>query len=71
MKQTVDHPSEAFTIEAAIAKFGAGKVARTAIMALLTRKPKPVDIDRLSNHLRKDIGLGPSEPPPDPWSFMR
>ena len=71
MIQTVNHPSESFTIEAAIAKFGAGKVLRTAIVALLTRSPKPADVDTLSNHLRKDIGLGPTEPPPEPWSFMR
>jgi hypothetical protein len=71
MIQTVKHQNEPFTIEAAIAKFGAGKVLRAAIVALLTRGPKPVIVDVLSNHLRKDIGLGPSEPPPDPWSFMR
>ncbi|MEX1662362.1 hypothetical protein [uncultured Thioclava sp.] len=71
MIQTVDHQSDPFTIEAAIAKFGAGKVLRSAILALLTRSPKPVNVDVLSNHLRKDIGLGPNEPPPDPRRFIR
>ncbi|WP_417807677.1 hypothetical protein [Thioclava sp.] len=71
MIQTVETRNDPFTIDAAIAKFGAGKVLRTAIVALLTRSPKPVNVDTLSNHLRKDIGLGPNEPPPDPWRFMR
>lgn len=73
MIQTLNRPADAFTIEAAIAKFGAGKVLRAALIALITRgpKPQPLDPGQLSDHLRADIGLGPAEPPPEPWSFLR
>ncbi|OWY04966.1 hypothetical protein B6V75_02170 [Thioclava sp. F1Mire-8] len=73
MIQTLKRPNDAFTIEATIAKFGAGKVLRAALLALISRgnKPRPVDAGQLSDHLRRDIGLGPAEPPPEPWSLMR
>ncbi|MEO1950472.1 hypothetical protein [Thioclava sp.] len=73
MIQTLERPSDAFTIEATIAKFGAGKVLRAALFALIARggKPRPLDAGQLSDHLRRDIGLGPAEPPPEPWSMMR
>lgn len=73
MIQTIDHKADPVTIEAAIAKFGAAKLLRAALVALITRGPKPSTLDagQLSDHLRRDIGLGPAEPPPEPWSLLR
>ncbi|PFG63381.1 hypothetical protein AXZ77_1988 [Thioclava sp. ES.031] len=73
MIQTLQRPSDAFTIEATIAKFGAGKVLRAALFSLIARggKPRAFDASQLSDHLRSDIGLGPAEPPPEPWRFIR
>lgn len=73
MTQTLTLPTDAFTLDAAIAKYGAAKVLRAALFALITRGPKPraLDADALSDYLRADIGLGPAEPPPEPWSFLR
>ncbi|KEP71770.1 hypothetical protein DL1_00770 [Thioclava dalianensis] len=71
MIQVVKHETDGFTIEAAIAKFGAGAMLRHALIALVVKGPRPARIDTLSDHVRKDIGLGPAEPPPKPWSMIR
>jgi hypothetical protein len=52
--------------EALIDEIGAGRVlliAARALMRDLTR-PRPLTVDDLSDHLRKDVGLGPRHVPP-------
>jgi hypothetical protein len=53
-------------VEALIDEIGAGRVlliAARALMRDLTR-PRPLTVDDLSDHLRKDVGLGPRHVPP-------
>ncbi len=54
-----------------IARHGALAVGWAYLRAALARKRHPPDHSRpLSDHIRRDIGLGPApKPMPPPWRF--
>ncbi|WP_126978608.1 hypothetical protein [Frigidibacter oleivorans] len=56
------------SIDATIAAHGAWRVLAVAAGRLLTgplrRRPAPTAADRLSDHLRRDVGLPPKAAPP-------
>jgi hypothetical protein len=53
-------------VEALIDEIGAGRVLLIAARALLRdlARPRPLSAHDLSDHLRKDVGLGPRHVPP-------
>ncbi len=48
-----------------VTEYGAGRVTRVLLANLLVRLRRP-RADTLSNHLRRDMGLPPHDPPPGP-----
>ena len=53
-------------VEALIDEIGAGRVLLIAARALLRNltRPGPPSVAELSDHIRKDVGLGPRHVPP-------
>jgi len=63
LRMHVENTSTVAAIDALIARHGSLRVALAFVVALLrggTRKPR-VKVETLSEHLRRDIGLAPSE----------
>lgn len=54
------------TVETLIEDIGAWRVLTIAARALLRdlARPRPLTSDDLSDHIRKDVGLGPRHVPP-------
>jgi hypothetical protein len=54
------------TVEELIEELGAWRVLMIAARAVLhdVTRPRPLTADDLSDHIRKDVGLGPRHVPP-------
>lgn len=64
----------ATTIATMIRTHGRTRVLLAALRTRLKRKPakrKTVDLRALNNHLRRDIGLGPTANSPPTWARFR
>ena len=65
-----DMASPRAALAALVAEHGGLRVMLAALVAALAPQPRPPDVDALSEHLRRDLGLRPDPLRPEPPRFF-